>query len=121
MEETTNEATGLFNDLAGDFEMEAFSETLDPLMEAFYTPADISAVISEVSHNFLVIIAVILGVFPVLYMFRRFVRYAEKAFDTGAIREMESGGIFRRIPDGSLHTGLSKIAEIPAFKKVLRK
>lgn len=93
---------------------------LDPLAEGFYYLADINTVVHAVTTNFFIIIAVLLSVYPFLYIFRNLIRFAEKAFSTEAVKRMEGGGIWSRLPDASLYSGLDKIANVKVFDKFFR-
>lgn len=96
-------------------------ETIESAADIFYTPADLSQVINIVCNNFFIIIAVIIGTYPIIYLFSRLLRYCERAFDTEAIRKMEGGGIWNKLPDGSIYTGLEKIASVRVFDRLVRR
>lgn len=83
----------------------------------FYDPADLDLVVSIVSNNFFIIVAVILATYPFLYMFFRLLSYCSKAFDSEGIRQLEGGGLWAKFPTGSLYNGIEKIANIRLGEK----
>lgn len=93
--------------------------TMEEIIEPnpFYVPAEIDTVIEAVANNFFIIVAVLVALYPFMYMFERLIRYCSDAFDLHAIREMEGGGLWKRLPDGSLYSGLEKLATVRLGKK----
>jgi hypothetical protein len=94
---------------------------LDELQTTFYTPSDLNVIIGIVANNFFILIVVLLGTYPFLMILKKLIRYCETAFDMEVIRKMEGGGIWSKLPDGSLHTSLDKIASVKVFDKMFKK
>lgn len=88
-------------------------------LERYFRYINIETATGIVAFNVLKVMLALMAVYPFMYLLGRLIRYCANAFDTAFVRKMEAGGLFGRMPDSSVHNAIEKIAEIPAFRKVL--
>lgn len=91
------------------------------LMTSFYTPIDLNVITNTVANNFFILIVVILTTYPFLMLIKKLIHYCETAFEMDVIKKMEGGGIWSKIPDGSLHTSLEKLTSVKIMDRITRR